>query len=592
MTHYQTLPRFVFSLAFATILIACSVPLTSAQAAVIVQRSGKTYVAWEAEEYWTNIAANYNPWEVVADAAASGGLALRADGSNRTAPGGGVATYQLEFASEGLYRLYFRMNAPDGGSDSMFRTAGFDVAPTEPPSAHLVPTGGVYGWYNDYHDASERYNVAPDDLGTTLTLSVGSRESDFRVDRFVLSTNTGLTDAQLDALFNWDAFTHFTDEDANDSNWTTAGNWDGGGVPDDQTAAYIGGGKTAELDASTAAVRQLLIGHSNATLPGSGTLTQTAGEMTAVERLAVGEMTSGSPGDNLSGAYTLTDGGTLTVGQEAAGRANLYVAHNTVAGSSSSARTIVEGTLDLSGADEFTAHLDNLAVGRLTAGYARANGTLLLAETNTIDATTFVISDLRDYRGRSISNDRSEVVLGQTNTIKTDLLTVGGQRGQGTLKFADGAENPILTLSGSSGNKTNLRIAFTDADTSVAGNGTMDLSGGTFDATLGEVVIGYRHARGSGTATLTFDDGAVTADSLVLGSVSWATGNAADATYTGILNMGGGSFAIAGDVTAGYGRNPTTTSGDYPNRSSHGTGTINLVSVRKSVLGLKLWVNK
>lgn len=55
MAHYQTLLRFVFSLAFATILI------TSVDAALVIQRAGETYVAWEAEDFSTNIAANRNP---------------------------------------------------------------------------------------------------------------------------------------------------------------------------------------------------------------------------------------------------------------------------------------------------------------------------------------------------------------------------------------------------------------------------------------------------------------------------------------------------------------------------------------------------
>ncbi|MDY0166130.1 MAG: hypothetical protein RBS80_06275 [Thermoguttaceae bacterium] len=573
MAHYQTLLRFVFSFAFATILI------TSVDAALVIQRAGETYVAWEAEDYWTNVAATegtgpFGPWNELADAAASGGQVLVPSVRNTANPGG-IAAYQLEFAEAGTYRLYFRIDAPDGMSDSMYRSAAFNEPPAlSSPTPHFDGTTTGYEWYEDDASPADRYIVGAGDVGETLTLSVGSRESgDFRLDRFVLSTNTGLSDAQLDALFNWDTYNHFTG--SVDTDWSNGDNWEFDVVPRSTTVAFIGDGKTAELNAS-AAVRQLRVGHTDATLPGDGTLSQSGGDMTMVERLAVGEMTVGSAGDNLAGSYTFA-GGTLTVGQEATGRADLYIATNTVAGSANTdaGRVVAQGTLDLSGAEEFNAYLNDLVVGRVTQRFARGNGTLLLAGENTIDTTTFMISDLRSFEGRSASNDRSEVVLGQTNTIKTDLLTVGGQRGQGTLKFADGAENPTLTLSGSSGNKTNLRIGFTDADTSPAGSGTMDLSGGTFDATLGEVAIGYRQARGSGTATLTFDDGEVTADSLVLGSVSWATSNSGNATYTGILNMGGGTFTVAGDVTAGYGRNPTS-GGTYTGRSSHGTGTINL----------------
>ena len=47
--------------------------------------------------------------------------------------------------------------------------------------------------------------------------------------------------------------------------------------------------------------------------------------------------------------------------------------------------------------------------------------------------------------------------------------------------------------------------------------GTLDLSGGTFNATLGDVVIGrIGSGAGYGRGTLTMDDGIVTANSITL----------------------------------------------------------------------------
>ncbi|MDZ7617398.1 MAG: hypothetical protein U1E05_10355, partial [Patescibacteria group bacterium] len=485
------------------VLLAVSVTLAGyARAALVIQRDGESYLAWEAEDFATNVAgtgsAPLSPWSVVAHAQASNGTALRAAVGNNANPGG-IATYQLQFDTTGAYRLYFRMNAADGGSDSMYRSFTFGQTPgIASPSPHLTNTGGVYAWYNDSDSAANRFKVETTDLGITLTLSVGSREAGFRVDRFVLSTNIGMTDAELDALLNWDTYNHFTG--GTNSDWSTGGNWEFGIAPRATTIAYIGDGKTVQLGAS-AAVRQLFVGHTDSTLPGNGTLNQTGGGLVIAERLAVGEMTSGSPGNAVTGSYTAAVGTSLAIGDAATGRANLYIGNNTVAGNSTSS-TVATGQLDLSEASSFHAYLNNLVVGQVTKAYALGNGTLKLAETNTIDATTFTISDLQHYQGRSVSNDKSEVVLGQTNHIKTNLLTVGGDRGQGTLKFADGASGGVLNLAGSSAAKTNLRIAYTGADTSPQGNGTMDLSGGTFNATLGEVVIGYRHARGQGTGTL------------------------------------------------------------------------------------------
>ena len=138
--------------------LACALVLAaSAQGGLLVQRAGDNYIAFEAEDFDTNVAGLVSPWIVQADAAASGGVALRSPGGTGSPPGGGIATYALQFDSAGTYRLYFRKYAPTVGSDSMFRSPDFGLAPADPPSPHL-PVSTVYAWYND-SGAPTRYVV-------------------------------------------------------------------------------------------------------------------------------------------------------------------------------------------------------------------------------------------------------------------------------------------------------------------------------------------------------------------------------------------------------------------------------------------------
>ncbi|MDP1591856.1 MAG: hypothetical protein Q8M07_29120, partial [Prosthecobacter sp.] len=87
-------------------------------------------------------------------------------------------------------------------------------------------------------------------------------------------------------------------------------------------------------------------------------------------------------------------------------------------------------------------------------------------------------------------------------------------------------------------------------------SGEMDLSGGIFVATLGQVIIGDKSnstnsGAGTGTGTLILDATAnnVTADSVVLGNLA-ASATSANLTQ-GTLNFAGGTFTVANDVSLG-----------------------------------------
>ncbi|MDY0169321.1 MAG: PEP-CTERM sorting domain-containing protein [Thermoguttaceae bacterium] len=214
-----------------------------------------------------------------------------------------------------------------------------------------------------------------------------------------------------------------------------------------------------------------------------------------------------------------------------------------------------EGTLNFGNVTNLTAYLDDFMIGwRRTSsnGGGTAKGTVTLAENNYIDAATIVVSQNEYWN----TDPESVLTLGADNTLKVDTFTVAGWRANGRVDLPAGG---LLNLTGSSGAATDLLIADNNIGTSHDGVGTMDLSAGTFNATLNNLVIGYHlSGGGSGTGTLDFAAGAVTANSVVLGDAGSGSG-----TGIGTLDMAGGSFTVSGPVTLGTG-------------SATSEGTINL----------------
>lgn len=544
---------------------------STSMGAVVAQRlDDPSYVAFEAEDYYDITTTGSNQWIVVstaspitspvgldvipADSDVSGGAALLADFSIGFHES--TVTYRIAFAYPGDYQFYVRYSMYEhssigsgyGNEDSFYRPPDFNAVPDDDVVSGFSSTNveGVHGWKN----TGAVYEVTAAHVADGyVDFMIDSRERGFSIDRIVFTT-TSLSDAELDGLLNWDIVkSHFTDGDSADSNWSTTSNWNSG-VPDVMTAAFIGDEKTAQLSAAGAEAYQLTIGHTESTLPGNGTLNQTADSLTVAKGLSIGINADADGEAHIEGTYTATGGSTLTVGQPATGRTNLYLGHNS-AGTDYDAT----GTLDLSGAAQFDAYLDNLVLGEVTSGSARGRGAgiLKLAETNNIDATQIVISTSSMHAAPQLW---SSVELGDENNIQTDLLVVGGRRSRATLEFA--APGGTLNLTGSSGAAADLRIAYTDLNTGSLGNATMDLSGGTFNATLNDVVVAYHMSKGgTDTGTLTFDDGTVNAQSLTIG---WAGSHSTEGKgkAVGTVNMGGGSLTT---TTAVLGTGEGTTTG-------------------------------
>ncbi len=193
--------------------------LSNSETDVVVQGSGETFLAWEAETKANLIAGAPENWAVKADAAASGGGAIVADGTNSTGDSPhSFAQFQLKFSTPGTYYLYYRWRADAArtGGDAFtanstwvanrfgaFSTPGAaaqaDYVRTDSNNTQ-APANNVFEWRRDVETLT--YNVAAGDLATIQTLTFGTREAGMIFDRLVLSTDSGLTGPALDALVN------------------------------------------------------------------------------------------------------------------------------------------------------------------------------------------------------------------------------------------------------------------------------------------------------------------------------------------------------------------------------------------------------
>jgi len=569
-----------------------------AEAGIIYQRPGENYVAFEAE--WPDpLNHSGSDWRIIdttnpylhpqwgsgaktqyllpSNTNASGQAAILHDfGKGQTS----IAIYKIYFTTPGTYRWYIRDGAIENGSypsdysseDSMFRPPAFDVDPiSNPPGypgfdpayhGYSGQVEGQYGWRNSTYN----YTVSAPGV---VEFRIRPRESGFSIDRMVFSLVNNLNSSQLDGLRNsplvsgTPTITEFTNG-GGDGTWETAANWTSG-VPTASAVARIGNGHTVTLSQSGAAALMLSLGHADGSYPGNGTLQQTGGDLTIGDYLGIGL-------DGYQGSYTASGGSKLGIGSPTA-RANFYIARSTVQITNNP-----QSTFDLTAASEFTAYLDQWIIGQRVGGtdpnYGKPYAQVILAQQNTIDARTILISQY-DIWGAEAQQTRLR--LGASNTIKTDLLTVAGSRGNALVDFL--ASGGTLTLAGSSGQRADLQIAYCTLATGNLTQGTMDLTGGTFNAQLDEVVIGYRVGRNEYTTTstgvLSFNAGTVSASSIILGQGTVA-GDGNLGKGVGTLNMGGGTLTVAGNIQMGIG-------------TSVSEGTINLtggtLTVQGNILG-------
>ena len=238
---------------------------------------------------------------------------------------------------------------------------------------------------------------------------------------------------------------------------------------------------------------------------------------------------------------TASVGGDVVIG--ASGNLDIGVRDDGVSG------PVVVGTLDLTNADSVTLDLDNLNLG--VNNRAKARGNLLLSTaTNAVTATTITLGDSTSaYQDQP--GDESRIELNGATTIAADAIRVGMLRSRGIIEFGTGGGT--LTLGSAGDPIAQLRLGYNGGGTSSFAYGVLDLSGGTVDAYVDQVVLGnhggpYTTGTGGGTGILSIAAGTFRANSIILGNATasgYGPGNA-----TGTINFSGGTL-VAGSIAQG-----------------------------------------
>src|SRR5882672_9125689 len=201
-------------------------------AVTILQSSGSTAIAWEAERYgayvkdplMATVPSPAEVWAPTNDVTASGGQVLYTQGENVTAFPVSYVEYRLQFSTPGAYRLYCRAkadvvfasadrftansfwvplafntpyttNTPDSDANYVRSAMNASDAQATPSSTNFV----VYAETPSYNVTQEMV-----DSRTVVVLRVGTRERGVMLDRLVLSTDTALTETGFSAIPNSD----------------------------------------------------------------------------------------------------------------------------------------------------------------------------------------------------------------------------------------------------------------------------------------------------------------------------------------------------------------------------------------------------
>jgi len=161
-------------------------------------------------------------WIVQETSEALGGFTLRAPAGDRVdlpaEDHDAIAVYDLEFSQPGTYTAYYRARGFGSSTDSIFTPSDFD---TDPDQQQNLTDSGVYDW-----EVGQTFVIGPSHVGVPLEFRIGKREQYADFDAFVLHLSAGLTDEQLDALFdllegdlNGDGFVGITDLNVVLSHW-------------------------------------------------------------------------------------------------------------------------------------------------------------------------------------------------------------------------------------------------------------------------------------------------------------------------------------------------------------------------------------
>jgi autotransporter-associated beta strand protein len=244
-----------------------------------------------------------------------------------------------------------------------------------------------------------------------------------------------------------------------------------------------------------------------------------------------------------SGNATVTGGG-LIINSSAS---------NTITGLSNGSNLDFSGLTSLT----FNGSSSEFAVQAGSNSSSTPSGFILSTSgTNTITA-----NQTRFGGAATTASNKLNVALGKTNNIFTDSLTIGYSHSDDTaavvsMSFQAASSNATLKLRSSNGTGAlpTWIIGHTLGITK-AGSGIVDLSGGTLDAEVSDLIIG-RHSATTAiadTSSLTMSAGSLTVERMILGEKTSVGSVALTSTFT----QSGGEV-VARNLTLGKGGNSTS----------------------------------
>ncbi len=310
--------------------------------------------------------------------------------------------------------------------------------------------------------------------------------------------------------------------------------------------------QAVSVSAGTLAVAGTGATMTSATITGGATLSVPSTGALTVGNLIVATSTNAT---GTTGSVTVAAGGSLSVG---IGPSSVFRA-GFASGTYTSGTNTTTATVNLGAATNFSANVGDFTLGTHTltgSGASAVKGNVTLAVNNNITASTQILMGEGDMQNNNGAGVNSTLIFGAgTNTVTTPLFVAAGKKSLADVTIGSGG---TLTLSSGVATATNLYVARNNPNASSGQNstGTFNMTGGTFIATLNNLIVGEKGANGgtaSATATMTLGvsgSNNVTATSVIVGNhLGTATGQG---TVTGTLNLGGGTFT-AGSIVLGKG---------------------------------------
>jgi autotransporter-associated beta strand protein len=350
------------------------------------------------------------------------------------------------------------------------------------------------------------------------------------------------------------------------------------------------------------------------TKSGAGTWTLTgANEYTGTTTISGGTLALSGGNNRLAttGPVNFSAAGTLDVGSTEQTLANMTVGNTitgTVTGTTGGKLTLTgssfalgggtsqTNTLNLSGLPTFTYNnsAGTFRVSGVSTGAGGAGVLTLAGGANTITASTFGLGDFGSANNTSVNSGTAN--LGTTNTINANTITIGGNRGAGTLRYLSGT-NTLLTLRGSDGTSrvTSMTLSETGGPNISGVQGTVDLTGNvtgtsTLDAMITTLTIGKntRNAGAGGntlinTGTFTMGAGTLDATTIILAqNTAGFTSGGTTSKTTGNLTVGtGGTIKVSNFYFADQNTSGSTGSALEANFNLNGGANLYAANIAK-----------